>query len=601
MAIASFGSLTFTTSPINNNNIIGSIYSSDDQITEFEAMCKTLLSDDYSTVSIPIFHNTLFHLMNETPTLVHDTLYKILDTETVEFHDWILESLVTNIFTLNSFIAKYQHFTVRTNRLSNFLQYYEENSVRGLSQKSSVSLIRNYLFYSNVVAAKYTDELMNLYEVFNKILITEKVEIQSVLSLFKMKHFYKTLCYNMFTNISAYENINKDFLTNLGSNQEFVRNMVTSIHNKLKMSKQSPPTDDDIKSINELVHLSTTFSERDIFNIYYQKFFEERLLAGQLDVSTERDIIKEFKVPDDNKFIQSLSYKLDDVIESGNIYKGYLDLKISVKSEKYVGLNVSELQRNMFHCTLMRHGAWENSSTDYIEYTIPMDIAPYVDIYTAYYKIKYAHRKLYWNFNLGTCIYEIDFGNDNKYEFKVTIPQLFVLLQFNKKEKITATELAQNMGITVKILGPILNSLIRARILNRESGANNNQNLCFYYNKDFTHPTRRINVATLMNAITKPTAATTHAQVEEQFKIGRNNLLCARIVKMLKQHKSLNVADLKTLAEKDMPFKFDDSFYTACLESCVKDSYIKKVHDTYEYVEEIESSDEDTEDSDDDI
>jgi hypothetical protein len=606
-----FGELTFTTTnKLSSFETIIPFYSKSNlsHETKFKELCEQILTpSNYTSVNISVFNDLLYTIMNINPLIVHNIIYTVSDNETKYLKNTIQTLFDQNEFTLDVFIIKYQEFYNRYQRLGKLLGYYEKNTTRdnnSLTSLSQFALTINYLFYKNVLSAKY-NENNGLYSVFGKILESKKITINILLQLFKMKYFYTTLSHIIKYDREIMFNIDADntFLVNMGSNQEFVKDLVVFIHDKLQ---QKPLTKTDLQHIYDIINMSSHFNERVIFNMYYQKYLEKRLIMTQFDLEHEQNIISKFNILIDNKFVHNMTHKINDVIDSIKLKQGYVKVNIRKTTDKYKNLDITTLDKNILDVLPIRFYAWDDAQhIEYINYNVPNELQPYIDIYTNYYAVIYPHKQLYWNYNLGYAKYEVDFGT-NKYEFQLTLPQLFVLMQFNNKEKISAQELATNLGVTLSVLGPVLNGFLRTKILIRENGSPNDSDLKFYYNKDFKYQASKINLTNLVSTPNNQLVQKQQIdkQVEDEYKIGKNNILSARIVRVLKQQASiLDTSKLLELVTQSIPFNVTDELFNGCITNCINNNYIKKIvapngSCRYVYTDIVNNSDSDDEDSD---
>ena len=119
-----------------------------------------------------------------------------------------------------------------------------------------------------------------------------------------------------------------------------------------------------------------------------------------------------------------------------------------------------------------------------VKFNIPIDLKPYYDIFKVLYAKKYTNKHLKWNHYNSTSVGKISLNNKT-YTIQMTIPQMFVLMKFNEKSEWSSLELSENLGITLKVFGPILNSLLTSKILVRDCGDDNDPNLKISYNQNF--------------------------------------------------------------------------------------------------------------------
>jgi hypothetical protein len=570
---------------LDAEDVVVNIITDENKLLLFKNMCINILTtgSEFNKISM---HNLLFHLTNTNPKLINETIIEIYNYTTNGIHGKIQELVNNHTFTIFKFMELYNEFHWNSVKLSKYLAYFDNSIVRD-SSHSYLGLIKNYTFYKNVIDTKYIDNNeYHLYEIFSKLIESEDISIADIIKLFKMYSFYIRLRYAAKSNKEQLFNQEADklFLATLGGNNEFIKKIVTYIHEHIKNSS------DDIAIINnisELINLiSTHVYEKDMFNLYYEKYFEMRATSQNFNETIERKLISKFKKPTDNKIIQNMLYKLEDIQTCKKDKENYSKLKITIKSDKYKDkISVDRLKMTIFTPTIFRFYAWSHTqNTDHDEYTVPFELSPYIDIHTAYYKAAHPYKNLAWDFGLGTGIIKINLGG-KIYQLQLTTPQLFLLLQFNHRSEIPATELASLMGISMTKLAPILNSLLISHILKREDNKPaNDPSMLIYLNKNFKYDSEKISLINLMNS--KQQQKQMDKEVNDKFCIGREQVLQAKIVKEMKINKHMTHTDLFNIS-KSLPFQIDESKFNSIIELCIKDGYMKKNQDkSYDYIED---------------
>jgi hypothetical protein len=497
-----FGKLSHArmTEPIQG--LISDVTFPDNKTEMFGKLCEKIMTSD-DDFNIVLFNNAVYHMTNQSPELVNELLIKVFDTVTKGIATKIEVAINDDSFTVQMFINLYKDYYVHASRLAKYLLYFDRRTYFDSQNKYSyIGLVKTFAFYANVINRKYEDGTKKhyLYEIFNKTIETEankqmearkqkdrkieikpgqigNISIEEIIQLFKMYSHYIKLSSTAKTGKNELFNaeLNNLFLVTLGSNQEFIRSLTQYIHDSIKnlVGKENKVVEENICEIIGLI--CNHFLERDMFNMYYEKLLEMRLQNSSFDQNMERKFINKFKRPDDNKIIQNMIYKLEDIEEMKSLRKPYLSAKISVKSDKYKGkidsmnLNVEKVEARLF-----RHYAWSCTRfDDNSKMNIPFELAPYIDIYDKIYEKKYPYREIVWNFSQGVSVINMTF-NGKTYTIEVATPQLFALLQFEShSDKISATDLASKLGISLKRLEPILKTLLITGLLAKEENKDN--------------------------------------------------------------------------------------------------------------------------------
>lgn len=570
--------------------------SSDDIEKSFTDVCEAILNDREGDVNLNIFNNIVFNFTNADPQGLNMVVFNLLTDQVKDFSNWVQESLDQKKFGLQEFIKKYQDFYRRTQKLNHCMWYANNKNVRiGFNKKeySNFNLMRSYLFYVNVINKKYTyedgAEESFLYNIFSKCLEGD-TSIVDVLPLFKMFSYYKNLSHVPKENKEELFNmeLNDMFLTTMGSHQEFVKSMVAYVFKNIKEMKG----DSINKTVYNINKLPQQFNERGIYNIYFIKYMENFLLSSNVtkeQLGELKKLVKDFSRPDDNQVIQELLYKIEDIEESTKYRTLYRNAHINTSSDKYkkINVDVNNLDRGIINPIVTRYYAWNDAKTlDHDEFDLSNSgnhLEIYVTMYNSLYSSLHPNRELQWNLNLSMGVVEVELGGKGgrKYQFQLTTPQMLVLCKFNNKSKLTAHELAEDLGIKLSKLGPILNSFLVAKVLTRSDNTADDKNMYISLNENFYSDNDKISLIPLMIVQQKKASmgqnvdAIVDKQVTDKFAIGRTNLLQACVVRVLKQHTELSYESLYENVIENLPFDLNEEMLDECINELIRKVYIK--------------------------
>ncbi len=555
----------------------------EDVYITFKNFCQAILKN--SDYNILAFHNMVFHLTNKNINKVSSVIVEVFNEYTNEIKCELEKNL-----TLQTFVKLYNRYLLSTATLMKHLSYFT-SKVTINNNGSYEMILKQYMFYKNIINTVYTNENKYIYEILRKKVeeadMTDMDTVNIIKQLFRMYSFYNHFSNTPIKNKEQLFNsqIDKLFLTSLGSNQEFVKTIVYYLHNTIKTTNVSDKK--NISNISNLINLiSENFSEREMFNMYYEKLLEMRLIANEFNAELEFELINSFSRPKDNKIIQNMIHKIEDIQKSladETILHTKIDLTVTPdSSKKYKGVDLTKLNLKTLLPRVFRNYAWSYSRTDDNDgMTVPYDVAPYIDVFNQYYKMKYPHRNLEWNFNHGTAVIKIKLG-EKHYFLQLNTPQMFLLLQFNHQEKISALDLATNIGLPMSKLGKILTTFLKTKILCRESGkAANDPSMLIYLNHNFSHSSDKIS---LVNLVNQPKV--NDSEIQDRFAIGRENLLQAAVVRQLKKHKTIAKTELLKNTQECLPFSVNDQQFHTCLMTCVNEGYMTSNNDQLSFVEE---------------
>ncbi|ARF11820.1 cullin family protein [Klosneuvirus KNV1] len=577
-----FGTITYNTL---NNSLMHFISQNqiDNRMDMFKQICKNILKGN-NDFNIVLFHNLIFNLVNKNPQAVDNTIIEIFDEVTKDLHSDILLQIQETNFTLDGFIKLYQQYYSSALLLSQYLVYFDRNVLVNNNNKySHINLVRNYSFYKNVINQKYNS--LYLYEVLTKLVEINTTEIDTIIKLCKMYTFYIKLSFiakekkdTLFNN-----DLNKLFLITLGSNQEFVKKLTHYIH--LNIVNNNTTAYPNIKEIIGII--TKYFLEKDMFNMYYEKFLETRLLMPKCNFETESSFILNFQRPSDNKIIQNMLYKIEDLKNYKLDTDAYNKLNIEIGSNKFK--NVKNLDHKKVHAYLFRYFAWtqsldnNNSIIKYNTASVP-ELDAYIEIYNKFYNYKYPNREIVWKFNYGTAIVKLTINNV-EYLLQLTTPQMLLLMQFVNNKKLTAHQLATNLNISLKTLGETLNTFIRVGILTRDITKDpKDPTMEFYINPNFKKDETNLSFVT-----TPDLNKTDTVEIQDKFAIGRENITQASIIRCIKHNKDITYQNIFDKIKTQLPFQLTDQMFSQCMTRCVTENYITKSNDVYNYLEETDS------------
>lgn len=579
-----FGKISYVKmSNISNIISITDVVPHDSKIAIFKESCEHILTSD-NEFNVMMLRNVTFHMTNQTPEILDELLIQIFDNVTKNIANDFDKNI--QIFTISSFIETYKLYYLRSIKLLKYLSYFDSKvNTNNQNKYSHIGLIRSYTFYNNVLNRKYDSKY--LYEIFTEHIENGLISMTEVLQLFKMYLYYIKLSETLGQNKEKVFNLslNNLFLVTLGSNQTFIRTLTQYIHDNIK-SISDTENEKTENNITELINLvSNHFLDKDLFNLYYEKLLEVRLLSPKCNFEIEKKLIEKFKRPNDNKVIQNMLYKIMDIQDMASFKKIYRDATISVTSDKFKNrVDKSTLDREKIDAKLFRKFAWSDSHVDFDIPTIkiPYELEHNIAIYDRLYDIKYPHREIAWNFNHGIGIINLTLG-EKTYHVETTTLQLFILLQFNHREKITATDLASNLGMTLQKLGNVLQTLLRAKILKRDiNKKNNDPSMEISLNHEYS--SQITNISIVPSTQPQQQLKNIESDIDNQYMVCKETKIQACVVRTMKQNKKMTYIELFNKVKMSLTFPIEEDQFAKTLNQCVADNLIEKTNSEYIYI-----------------
>lgn len=573
--------------------------------SDFTEICKSIIDNKQCKYSLSFIRQVTFTIVNKFPQETNKILFSILSDYTMDISATVQNKFLTNNFKINSFVEDFMDYCNKTERLRNVLKFYDSNirfESNDNTMYSYLNLMRNYLFYYNVINKQYEygGKTDFMYNQISNLLVKSKVDFNCLMPLFKMHRYYSKLS-NVLGDLRPHVfNVDTDdqFLSGLGVNQEFVKNLCMYISNgiisyhKFTVSQISDATDSDIidlkNTLIDMVKIARTFNDVILFATYYKHLLKQRIIDGTTNLNFEQDLLNELNFKDKEKSIHfsPIRYIIDDARENANDMHIYRKIKIVPVSEKYGG-DVSKINKDIISFNILRDNL-DDDVDEQPRFKMPIEIEPLIKVFTAFYAEKYPYRNIFLDFTNSTGIIKVTL-NGKQYFIKMTLPQMFVALMFNRKPVWTPAELALELGIDLKTLAPILNSFLKSTLFEREKGNPTDINLGFYYKQDFRFDdSNKISITRYMNS--------TEPVVENVDKVHKTMTLLNKVITIVKDlDGSLDRETLGALVQDGITFDYTSAELDRIIESGVSESYLIE---TIDNGQKLYSFNKDKEDSD---
>ena len=608
-SLNAFGEYKFNVISKNNCSFVRSLQYNN-PIDRFRTLCQSILNGKNQDVNQIEFDGLLYKLMETQPEKVNETLFELINELCVSFKNWISNKLETDTFSVDTFQEGYTKFYKLKSNFSRQLRYFENCVKKGSTTKSysHIMLMANYAFYKNVVdqTYKYKGNDCQLHTILGSLINEKNMSVDKILPLFQMFKYYEKLSFVAGKRRDELFNIKnqQEFLVGLGSNVNFVKSLVNYINNAFNQLSLCTNADDKskkLKGLKDVIRMGTQFHEREMFILYYKKSLAARLLENSnVDTDAEKEALVLFKEnKSDNRNVQKM-YDMVKDIDEFRLNKKYI-VKLEVKvtqatQDKYgaAGLDITKFDKQKANIIPLAFGVWDLSLVDNNgHYVVPLELQYYLDIFNAYYTKRYQHRKLTYDFNNGTANISIVLGGV-KYMIEMTTPQLFLMYQFNHTPEINAKDLAKNVGMTLKQLTPVLNSLIKCGLIDRQAGERTDPNLKFFVNTKFKSNQKEFSIVSFMN---QNKTEEVDKEVQEQFAHKREDIVKCVLVGILKHSKEMTVESLFDACSKKLTiFQVTAQLFKHALTTAIKDEYVvQTVKDNVKYYGYMDKADSDDE------
>ncbi|KAI3864100.1 hypothetical protein MKW98_031692, partial [Papaver atlanticum] len=206
-----------------------------------------------------------------------------------------------------------------------------------------------------------------------------------------------------------------------------------------------------------------------------------------------------------------------------------------------------------------------------------------VEVFKEFYQTKTKHRKLTWQYSLGTCNVVGKFQK-KPIELVVTTYQASLLLLFNSSDKLTYSEILSQLNLSDDDVVRLLHSLSCAKykILAKEPNTKTiSQKDSFMFNAEFTDKMRRIKVPL-------PPVDEKKKVIEDVDK-DRRYAIDASIVRIMKSRKVLPYHQLlsECVDQLNRMFKPDFKIIKKRVEDLITRDYLERDKDnpnTFRYL-----------------
>ncbi|KAI3901505.1 hypothetical protein MKW92_016571 [Papaver armeniacum] len=343
--------------------------------------------------------------------------------------------------------------------------------------------------------------------------------------------------------------------------------------NILKKGGSEKLDDDDVieDTLDKVVKLLAYISDKDLFAEFYRKKLARRLLFGtSANDDHERSILSKLKQQCGGQFTSKMEGMVTDLQLAKDNQSGFEEFQ---KSKSHPGIDLT--------VTVLTTGFWPSYKS--LDLNLPAEMAKCVEVFKEFYQTKTKHRKLTWQYSLGTCNVVGKFQK-KPIELVVTTYQASLLLLFNSSDKLTYSEILSQLNLSDDDVVRLLHSLSCAKykILAKEPNTKTiSQKDSFMFNAEFTDKMRRIKVPL-------PPVDEKKKVIEDVDK-DRRYAIDASIVRIMKSRKVLPYHQLlsECVDQLNKMFKPDFKIIKKRIEDLITRDYLERDKDnpnTFRYL-----------------
>ncbi|RZC51942.1 hypothetical protein C5167_020362 [Papaver somniferum] len=250
----------------------------------------------------------------------------------------------------------------------------------------------------------------------------------------------------------------------------------------------SEKLDDDVieDTLDKVVKVLAYISDKDLFAEFYRKKLARRLLFGtSANDDHERSILSKLKQQCGGQFTSKMEGMVTDLQLAKDNQSEFEEFQKS-NAHAHPGIDLT--------VTVLTTGFWPSYKS--LDLNLPSEMVKCVEVFKEFYQTKTKHRKLTWQYSLGTCNVVGKFQK-KPIELVVTTYQASLLLLFNLSDKLTYSEILSQLNLSDDDVVRLLHSLSCAKykILAKEPNTKTiSQKDSFMFNAEFTDKMRRIKV-----------------------------------------------------------------------------------------------------------
>ncbi|XP_061185924.1 cullin-2-like [Saccostrea echinata] len=344
--------------------------------------------------------------------------------------------------------------------------------------------------------------------------------------------------------------------------------------NLLKKSSKGISESEMDDKLTNCITVFKYLDDKDVFQRFYSRMLAKRLIYGQsASMDAEEAMINKLKQACGYEFTNKLHRMFTDVSISTTLNKEFSDF---IQSKENVELGVN------FSIMVLQAGAWPIGQSNLPTFSIPQELEKSVQMFEAFYNVKYSGRKLTWLHNF--CTAELKF-NHLKRPYFVTMGNfhMAILLLFNSGDTLTFNEIKKNTDLPEKELVKQLQTLLDTKIVSTEGDVTTCS--CISLNMGYTNKRTKFKITAAIQKDSSQEVEQTHNAVEEDRKM----YLQAAIVRIMKARKILKHAMLiqEVISQSRARFAPSVPMIKKCIESLIDKSYLERTansSDEYSYI-----------------
>lgn len=318
--------------------------------------------------------------------------------------------------------------------------------------------------------------------------------------------------------------------------------------------------------------------DKDVFQKFYSRGLARRLVTNSsASDDAEASMISKLREACGYEYTSKLQRMFTDMGVSKDLNDAFKD-KMEKTHEKDDLLD--------FEIKVLGTAQWPLTPAT-TNFVLPEELIKTYERFGRFYEHKHSGRKLIWLFNHSKGELKSNYLKHAKvgYTFQVSTYQMAVLLQYNRETNYTWEKLLELTGLNTETLTPVLNLLVRAKVLLCDGAKVGAADSKYELNMDFKSKKIRVNLNLPIKSEQKTESEETHKTIEDD----RRMLIQAAIVRIMKTRRTLKHQTLMTevISQLQNRFKPKVSDIKKCIDILLEKEYMERnpdQKDMYNYM-----------------
>ncbi|KAJ7167869.1 ubiquitin-protein ligase [Mycena filopes] len=321
-------------------------------------------------------------------------------------------------------------------------------------------------------------------------------------------------------------------------------------------------------ALNRVMVLFKYLEDKDVFQTFYTTKLSKRLIHGvSASDEAEASMISKLKEACGFEYTNKLQRMFTDMSLSKDLTDSFKERMTQNHDDMDIAFSIMVLGTNFWPLAPPAH-----------DFLLPPELLPTFERFTRYYQTKHSGRKLTWLHNYSKNELRTNYTNQ-KYILMTSAYQAAVLLQYNRNDTLSLTELQEATKISAEILAQVLALLVKAKVLVNEEKEQ------YDLNPGFKSKKIRVNLNLPIKAEVKAETGDVLKAVDED----RKYVIQATIVRIMKARKTMKNQALiqEVISQISQRFAPKIPDIKKAIETLLEKEYIERVDgskDTFAYV-----------------